>query len=221
MVGPRECDLRPCLGVVPTTTLRKWRTEGFGHEPDSDPRWSGPPGMRPDGGCTLVLEPTADFGCKVMHVICTGHVPTTGRPPTPGREGSPSIRREEELMAHLEVIVRAKIRPGQLEGQGPSGRDPPGDPGEGHAHSALRLVHQRGRNPVRGPRDVHRRTSTDRAQDAHHGGGGSALPRLRVRPSVDPVREVSENFLNLVKERMGTTPAVFSFLHGLDRSATV
>ena len=32
--------------------------------------------MRPDGACTLVLEPTSDFGCKVMCGICTGHVPT-------------------------------------------------------------------------------------------------------------------------------------------------
>lgn len=33
--------------------------------------------------------------------------------------------------------------------------------------------------------------------------------------------EVSENFLNLVKERMGAAPAVFSFLQGLERAATV
>ena len=33
--------------------------------------------------------------------------------------------------------------------------------------------------------------------------------------------EVSENFVNLVKERMGAAPAVFSFLQGLERAATV
>jgi hypothetical protein len=33
--------------------------------------------MRPDGACTLLLEPTPDFGHKVMRVVCTGHVPTT------------------------------------------------------------------------------------------------------------------------------------------------
>jgi hypothetical protein len=32
--------------------------------------------------------------------------------------------------------------------------------------------------------------------------------------------EVSENFINLVKERMGAAPPVFSFLQGLDRAAT-
>jgi hypothetical protein len=33
--------------------------------------------------------------------------------------------------------------------------------------------------------------------------------------------EVSQNFVNLVKERMGAAPAVFSFLQGLERAATV
>lgn len=33
--------------------------------------------------------------------------------------------------------------------------------------------------------------------------------------------EVSDDFLNLVKERMGATPALFSFLQGLERAATV
>ncbi|WP_433526771.1 hypothetical protein ACQPZ2_19125 [Nocardia pseudovaccinii] len=33
--------------------------------------------------------------------------------------------------------------------------------------------------------------------------------------------EVLETFLNLVEERMGATPAVSSFLQGLERTATV
>ncbi len=33
--------------------------------------------------------------------------------------------------------------------------------------------------------------------------------------------EVSQDFINLVKERMGATPSTFSFLMGLERSATV
>ncbi len=33
--------------------------------------------------------------------------------------------------------------------------------------------------------------------------------------------EVSQDFINLVKERMGTAPSTFSFLTGLERSATV
>jgi uncharacterized protein len=30
-----------------------------------------------DGGCPLMFEPTADFGHKVMRVICRSHVPKT------------------------------------------------------------------------------------------------------------------------------------------------
>jgi predicted CoA-binding protein len=30
-----------------------------------------------DGGCPLMFEPTADFGHKVMRVICRGHIPKT------------------------------------------------------------------------------------------------------------------------------------------------
>jgi predicted CoA-binding protein len=30
-----------------------------------------------DGGCPLMFEPTADFGHKLMRVVCGGHVPKT------------------------------------------------------------------------------------------------------------------------------------------------
>ena len=30
-----------------------------------------------DGGCPLMFEPTADFGHKLMRVVCRGHVPKT------------------------------------------------------------------------------------------------------------------------------------------------
>jgi quinol monooxygenase YgiN len=33
--------------------------------------------------------------------------------------------------------------------------------------------------------------------------------------------EVSQDFINLVKERMGAAPATFAFVHGLEQSATV
>ena len=33
--------------------------------------------------------------------------------------------------------------------------------------------------------------------------------------------EVSQDFINLVKERMGAAPTTFSFVHGLEQSATV
>jgi hypothetical protein len=28
-----------------------------------------------DGGCPLMFDPTADFGHKVMRVVCAGHIP--------------------------------------------------------------------------------------------------------------------------------------------------
>jgi hypothetical protein len=33
--------------------------------------------------------------------------------------------------------------------------------------------------------------------------------------------EVSQNFINLIKERMGAAPTTFSFVQGLEQSATV
>src|SRR3954464_8785151 len=30
-----------------------------------------------DGGCPLMFDPTADFGHKVMRLLCVGHLPTT------------------------------------------------------------------------------------------------------------------------------------------------
>jgi hypothetical protein len=33
--------------------------------------------------------------------------------------------------------------------------------------------------------------------------------------------EVSQNFVNLIKARMGTAPTTFSFVQGLEHSATV
>ena len=125
-------------------------------------------------------------------------------------------------MAHLEVIVRAEIRPGQLQGV------------KAQAAEILRVTREKDTHTLRcdwfinedGTQcEVHEMFTDEQALIEHKMHTMEAADRLFRDFAFDHrstlYGEVSENFLNLVKERMGTTPAVFSFLQGLDRSATV
>lgn len=125
-------------------------------------------------------------------------------------------------MAHLEVIVRARVRPGQLEGF------------KAQAAEIIRLTREQDTQTIRcdwfinedGTEcEVHEMFSDEQGLIKHKMHTMEATSRL-FRDYASDHRstlygEVSEDFLSLVKERMGAAPAVFSFLQGLERPATV
>jgi quinol monooxygenase YgiN len=128
----------------------------------------------------------------------------------------------EEAMAHLEVIVRAKVRPGQLEGV------------KAQAAEILRLTREKDTRTLRcdwfvnedeTEFEVHERFIDEQGLIQHKMHTMEATDRLFSEYASDHrstlYGEVSESFLNLVRERMGAAPAVSSFLQGLERAATV
>jgi quinol monooxygenase YgiN len=125
-------------------------------------------------------------------------------------------------MTYLEVIARARVRPGQLEGF------------KAQAAEIIRLTREQDTHTLRcdwfinedGTEcEVHEMFPDEQGLIEHKMHTMEATDRL-FRDYASDHRstlygEVSENFLNLVKERMGAAPAVFSFLQGLERAATV
>jgi quinol monooxygenase YgiN len=123
-------------------------------------------------------------------------------------------------MADLEVIARLKVRPGQSEGF------------KAHVAEILRLTREHGTHTLRcdwfiaedGPEcEVHEAFSDERGLIEHKMRTMEATNRLFRDYATDHQStlfgEVSVNFLNLVRERMGAAPPVFWFLQGLDPAA--
>ena len=125
-------------------------------------------------------------------------------------------------MAYLEVIARATVRPGQLEGF------------KAQAAEIVRLTQERDTRTLRcdwfinedGTEcEVHEMFADEQGLIEHQMHIMEARTVL-FRDYASDHRstiygEVSEQFLGLVKERMGAAPTVFSFLQGLGQSATV
>jgi quinol monooxygenase YgiN len=125
-------------------------------------------------------------------------------------------------MAHLEVIARVKVRPGQLEGF------------NAQAAEILQVTREHDTRTLRcdwfinedGTECEVHELFTDEQGLVEHNLHIMEARAILFRDLAYDHRstlygEVSENFLNLVKERMGAAPAVFSFLQGLERAATV
>jgi quinol monooxygenase YgiN len=120
-------------------------------------------------------------------------------------------------MAMLEVIARAKVRPGQLEGF------------KAQAAEIIGVTRERDTRTLRcdwfineaGTEcEVHEMFPDEQALIEHKMHTMEATNRLFRDYASDHQStlygEVSASFLNLAKERMGATPAVFSFLQGLE-----
>jgi quinol monooxygenase YgiN len=125
-------------------------------------------------------------------------------------------------MDNLEVIARLKIRPGQLEGF------------KSQVAEILRVTREQDTHTLRcdwfinedGTEcEVHELFPNEQGLIEHKMNTMEATAVLFRDYAFDHhsaiYGEVSQNFVNLVKERMGTAPAVFSFLQGLERAATV
>jgi quinol monooxygenase YgiN len=125
-------------------------------------------------------------------------------------------------MAHLEVIARAKVRPGQLEGV------------KAQAAEILRVTRELDTHTLRCDWFI----NEDRTEcEVHemfpdeHGLIEHNMHILEARTILfrnyaynhqsTLYGDVSNDFLNLVKARMGAAPTVFSFLQGIEQSATV
>ena len=125
-------------------------------------------------------------------------------------------------MSYLEVIARARVRPGQLEGF------------KAQAAEIVRVTREQDRHTLRcdwfisqdGTEcEVHERFPDEQGLIEHQMHIMSARTILFRDYAYDHrstiYGEVSQNFINLVKERMGAAPPVFSFLQGLERPAAV
>ena len=125
-------------------------------------------------------------------------------------------------MGNLEVIARVKIRPGQLEGF------------KSQMAEILRVTREQDTHTFRcdwfinedGTEcEVHEMFPDEQGLIEHKMHTMEATAVLFRDYAFDHhssiYGEVSQNFVNLVKERMGAAPAVFSFLQGLERAAMV
>ena len=125
-------------------------------------------------------------------------------------------------MAYVEVIARAKVRPGQLEGV------------KAQAAEIVRVTREQDTHTLRCDWFVNEDGTECEVHEMFPDEQGLIEHQMHImeartvlfRDYASDHRstiygEVSENFVNLVKERMGAAPAVFSFLQGLERAATV
>jgi quinol monooxygenase YgiN len=125
-------------------------------------------------------------------------------------------------MANLEVIARATVRPGQLEGF------------KAQAAEIVRLTQERDTRTLRcdwfinedGTEcEVHEMFADEQALVEHQMHIMEARTVLFRDYATDHrstiYGEVSEHFIGLVNERMGASPSVFQFLDGLGQSAIV
>jgi quinol monooxygenase YgiN len=124
-------------------------------------------------------------------------------------------------MSNLEVIVRAKVRPGQLDGF------------KAQAAEILRVTREQDTHTLRcdwfinqdgTACEVHEVYPDEQGLIEHKMHTMEATTRLFSDYAFDHkvtlYGEVSESFINLVTARMGA-PIVFSFLQGLEQPATV
>jgi quinol monooxygenase YgiN len=125
-------------------------------------------------------------------------------------------------MTYLEVVARATVRPGQFEGF------------RAQAAEIVKLTQERDTRTLRcdwfinedGTEcEVHEMFSDEQGLIEHQMHIMEARTVL-FRDYASDHRstiygEVSDQFLGLVKERMGAAPTVFSFLEGLGQSAAV
>ena len=120
-------------------------------------------------------------------------------------------------MRNLEVVARFNVRPGQLEGF------------KAQAAEIVRLTNEKDTHTIRcdwflnedgTSCEVHELFPDEQGLIEHKLNTMEATDRLFRDYASDHEStlygEVSENFLNLVTERMGSAPAVFSFVQGLD-----
>lgn len=125
-------------------------------------------------------------------------------------------------MGFLEVIARAKVRPGQLEGV------------KAQAAEIVRLTREQDTHTLRcdwfinedGTEcEVHETFPDEQGLIEHQMHIMQARTTLFRDYAYDHrstiYGAVSQDFLNLVEERMGAAPSTFSFVMGLERSATV
>lgn len=125
-------------------------------------------------------------------------------------------------MGFLEVIARAKVRPGQLEGV------------KAQAAEIVRLTREQDTHTLRcdwfinedGTEcEVHETFPDEQGLIEHQMHIMQARTTLFRDYAYDHrstiYGDVSQDFLNLVEERMGAAPSTFSFVMGLERSATV
>ena len=123
-------------------------------------------------------------------------------------------------MANLEVVARFKVRPGRLEGF------------TAQAAEIVRLTKELDTHTLRcdwfisedGTEcEVHELFPHEQGLIEHKMNTMDATERLFRDFAFDHrsslYGEVSESFVRLVEERMGTAPAVFSFLQGLGQRA--
>jgi quinol monooxygenase YgiN len=125
-------------------------------------------------------------------------------------------------MDNLQVIARLKIRPGQLEGF------------KSQMAEILRVTREQDTHTLRCDWFVNEDETECEVHEMFPDEQGLIEHQMHImeartvlfRDYASDHRstiygEVSENFVNLAKERMGAAPAVFSFLQGLERTATV
>jgi quinol monooxygenase YgiN len=125
-------------------------------------------------------------------------------------------------MGFLEVIAHAKVRPGQLEGV------------KAQAAEIVRLTRERDSHTLRcdwfvsedGTEcEVHEMFPDEQGLIEHQMHIMEARTVLFRDYAYDHrstvYGEVSEDFINLIKARMGAAPSTFSFVQGLEESATV
>ena len=125
-------------------------------------------------------------------------------------------------MSNLEVIARCKVRPGQLEGF------------KAQAAEIVRLTNEKDTHTLRCDWFLNDRETECEVHELFPDEQGLIEHKLNTMEATDRLfreyasdhestlyGEVSENFLNLVRERMGSAPAVFSFVQGLDQPAAV
>lgn len=125
-------------------------------------------------------------------------------------------------MENLEVIARFKIRPGQLEGL------------KAQVGEILRVTREQDTHTLRcdwfinddgNQCEVHETFANEQGIIEHKMNTMEATEVLFRDYAFDHrstiYGEVSQDFIRLVEARMGAAPAVFSFLQGLEQTATV
>ena len=122
-------------------------------------------------------------------------------------------------MGYIEVIARAKVRPGQLEG---------------FKAQAAEIVREQDTHTLRcdwfltddgAECEVHEMFPDEQGlmeHQIHIMEPRTILFRDYAFDHQSTIYgEVSQDFITLVKERMGAAPTTFAFVHGLEESATV
>ena len=125
-------------------------------------------------------------------------------------------------MADVEVIARVKVRPGQIEGF------------TSQIAEILRLTRERDTHTLRCDWFINEDGTECEVHEAFSDEHGLIEHKLNTMEATGVLfrdyafdhqstifGEVSQDFITLVEARMGAAPAVFSFVQGLEQSATV